>query len=383
MTQSSKVSFTVLKCHNDSYIGVASLNKPAALNALDSDMIELLSNQLTQWQDAPHIAMVLLDSELDKAFCAGGDVVTMYHAMRSNTGDAAPLAVQDFFTHEYQLDYLIHHYRKPLLVWGHGIVMGGGLGLMAGASHRIVTQTSRIAMPEITIGLYPDVGGSYFLNTMPAGCGLFLGLSGASINATDALYCQLADYVMAQQDKPAFLQALCAIDWQSEAQANHQLLSALCLNMQTQDVLPPANLIRYQPLFNELASCLTVEAVEQCILSCESAQDSWFSKAQKTLQNGSPISKHLVFEQLQRGQDLSLADCFKMELVMSCRCASLGEFEEGVRALLVDKDNTPQWLYPCTEAVPREVIEAFFVSPWPAEQHPLASLGADLKQQAG
>lgn len=383
MTQLSKVSFTELKCHNDSYIGVASLNKPEALNALDSDMVALLYHQLVSWQDAPHIAMVLLDSPLDKAFCAGGDVVAMYHAMRGNTSDAAPAAVQDFFSQEYQLDFLIHSYSKPFVVWGHGIVMGGGLGLMAGASYRIVTQTSRIAMPEITIGLYPDVGGSYFLNKMPAGCGLFLGLSGASINASDALFCQLADYVIAQQDKNAFVQALCAIDWQNEPQANHQLLSSLCEAKHNPDVLPSGNLQPYQTLFGQLASCLTVEAVEQRILAHECGQDSWFVKAQKTLQNGSPISKHLVFEQLQRGKHLNLADSFRMELVMSCHCAQLGEFEEGVRALLVDKDNAPQWLYPHTESVPRDVVERFFVSPWQAEQHPLASLGADLTQQAG
>jgi enoyl-CoA hydratase/carnithine racemase len=129
--------------------------------------------------------MVILQGEGDRAFCAGGDVVAMYHAMQANP-NTVPASLQDFFTREYQLDYLIHNYKKPLLVWGNGIVMGGGLGLMSGASHRVVTESARIAMPEITIGLYPDVGGSWFLNQMPECCGVFFGLTGASINARDA-----------------------------------------------------------------------------------------------------------------------------------------------------------------------------------------------------
>ena len=190
-------------------------------------------------------------------------------------------------------------------------------------------------------------------------------------------------YALVVSRKNAFVQSLVASDWQNNANHNHQLLSALCEAKHNPDGLPPGNLEHYQTLFDQLVACHTVEAVEQRILAHDCGQDSWFVKAQKTLQKGSTLTKHLVFEQLKRGKTMSLADCFRMELVMSCQCAKLGEFEEGVRALLVDKDNAPQWLYPQTESVPRDVIESFFESPWQAEQHPLANLGADLKQQAG
>lgn len=119
--------------------------------------------------------------------------------MKSHPGEYAP-AIEDYFTREYKLDYLIHTFNKPFIVWGNGIVMGGGLGMMVGASHRVVTESSRIAMPEISIGLYPDVGGTFFLNKMPDNCGLFLGLTGASINAADAKYTGLADFFI-QADK--------------------------------------------------------------------------------------------------------------------------------------------------------------------------------------
>jgi len=383
MTEQIKVLFELINCHNGTSLGVASLNKPKALNALDGDMIGLLTEQLELWKDDPSIAMVILDSHLDKAFCAGGDVVAMYKAMSENNTNHVPAGLLDFFAREYQLDYLIHTYAKPILVWGHGIVMGGGLGLMSGASHRIVTETSRIAMPEISIGLYPDVGGSYFLNKMPAGCGLFLGLTGASINASDALYCQLADYIIPHANKATFIQKLQNTDWQNDAQVNHLLLYALCRESEDKSILPTANLVIYQSLFSDLATYSNVAQVQQHILSMDRAEDKWFNKAQNTLKAGSNITKHLVFEQLKRGQGQSLADCFKMELVMSCHCGTVGEFQEGVRALLVDKDNNPQWLYASIDAVPAAVIEGFFESPWSAEQHPLAKLGRSPQQQAG
>jgi enoyl-CoA hydratase/carnithine racemase len=380
MTEPKKVLFSLLPSQNGCSIGLATLNKPQALNALDRDMIDLLIPQLLAWQADPLVCMVILDSPLDKAFCAGGDVVAMYQAMVTNQSEHSPSDLQDFFSKEYQLDYLIHNYQKPFLVWGNGIVMGGGLGLMSGASHRIVTETSRIAMPEISIGLYPDVGGSYFLNLMPAGCGLFLGLTGASINATDALYCQLADYIIPHANKKRFIESLQQLEWQMDEQVNHLLVDAQCQAHEDKAVLPSANIVNYQTLCTQLTSCSQVAEVEQSILSLDNTQDPWLARAQKTLKAGSNITKHLVFEQLKRGVGLSLADCFRMELVMSCHCGTVGEFQEGVRALLVDKDNQPHWLYTNIDAVPSDVIEAFFVSPWSSEEHPLASLDNSPQQ---
>jgi hypothetical protein len=190
------------------------------------------------------------------------------------------------------------------------------------------------------------------------------------------LYCQLADYVIPHHNKAPFIAKLQQVDWQSDDQVNHLLLYAQCRANEDKSVLPGANLINYQVFCTQLAACIGVEEVQQRILSLDSNQDAWLCKAQKTLKNGSNVTKYLVFEQLKRGAALTLAECFRMELVMSCHCGTLGEFQEGVRALLVDKDNQPKWLYTNINDVPAEVIEAFFVSPWTSESHPLASLGA-------
>lgn len=378
MTEQNKVLFTLLPTHQGDNIGVATLNKPQALNALDGDMVALLIPQLLAWQGDKSVCMVVLHSDLDKAFCAGGDVVAMHNAIVTEASQEAPQALQDFFREEYRLDYLIHTYIKPILVWGHGIVMGGGLGLMAGGSHRIVTENSRIAMPEVSIGLYPDVGGSYFLNRMPLGSGLFLGLTGANINATDALYCQLADYFMPQDNKQRLFDKLVAADWQGQSPANHHILDAICLNLQDKHLLPLGHLEAQQPMLTQLASFSDVSTTVNHILALESADDQWLARAQKTLAAGSPISMHLVFEQLQQGATLSLADCFRMELAMSCRCGEVGEFQEGVRALLVDKDHQPHWLYSNVEEVPANVIASFFASRWVTQEHPLANFNLNF-----
>jgi len=200
-------------------------------------MVALLYPKLVTWQQQQNIAAVFLQGQGDKAFCAGGDIVHLYSAMKNsamtNSASAGNIAdklkednkfapeIEDYFTQEYQLDFLIHTFNKPFIVWGSGIVMGGGLGMLVGASHRVVTESSRIAMPEISIGLFPDVGASYFLNKMPSGCGLFLALIGATINAADAKYCQLADYFVEQEHKDNLLTELKMINWGETVPLNH------------------------------------------------------------------------------------------------------------------------------------------------------------------
>tara|TARA_R110002153_G_scaffold940_10_gene4308 strand:+ start:5805 stop:6959 length:1155 start_codon:yes stop_codon:yes gene_type:complete len=364
-------------------IGHATLNKAAALNALDLQMIRLLTPQLEKWQQDPMIAMVFLDGSGERAFCAGGDIVSMYKSMQASQADketseaANKLALQEFFTEEYQLDYLIHTFCKPLLVWGNGIIMGGGLGLMSGGSHRVVTETSRIAMPEISIGLYPDVGGSYFLNQMPAGNGLFLGLTGASINATDALYSHLADYFVPQDAKATLFARLLSANWQEELL--HQTLTSICDDFHSLHFgqLPQGNLQENQQWLTTLAAQTDVVAAVDYIMSANAGDNKWLNKAQKTLSAGSPITANLVFEQLQRGKDMSLAACFQMELGLSCKCGEFGEFQEGVRALMIDKDHQPNWRYKSVEQVPQATIDYFFADIWSQDSHPLAQLNAD------
>jgi enoyl-CoA hydratase/carnithine racemase len=372
---SDSVTFLERKTSCGKKIGHASLNRPAALNALNLDMIQLLSAQLVAWEKDPAITVVIIDGSGEKAFCAGGDVVAMHTAMAQNPG-AIPARLEAFFTQEYQLDHLIHTYSKPIAVWANGIVMGGGLGLLSGASHRIVTNSSRLAMPEISIGLYPDVGGSWFLNNMPSGCGLFLGLTGASINAADALYVNLADYYVSDSARDQWLEQLENTKWSDDPDTNRAQVSIVCSehHLGHQTTLPDGNISRHQDVITPLAAMHSAAEVANAIAKLESADDKWLRRAQQTLSAGSPITANLVFAQLQKGQSLTLAECFQMELVLSCHCGEFGEFQEGVRALMVDKDKNPAWRYPSIGAVPAEIVVWFFASPWPESDHPLANL---------
>jgi enoyl-CoA hydratase/carnithine racemase len=382
-SENAPVIFDELTTENGFKIGHATLTKPASLNALDLPMINLLTPQLEKWQQDPKIAMVILDGSGERAFCAGGDIVSMYKSMqdwgavKENPDANNSYALQNFFTQEYQLDHLIHMFSKPILVWGNGIIMGGGLGLMSGGSHRVVTETSRIAMPEISIGLYPDVGGSYFLNKMPAGCGLFLGLTGAFINAADAIYSNLADYFVPHDAQQTLFDRLLAANWQPDVL--HQTLSSICDDFHTlhSEQLPQGNLIEYQDWFTSLATKTDASQAAEYIMSVNAEDNKWLSKAQKTLSAGSPITANLVFEQLTRGKDMTLAECFQMELGLSCKCGEFGEFQEGVRALLIEKDHQPNWRFKSVDQVPKDTIDYFFENIWSLNAHPLAHLGVN------
>ncbi len=368
------VTFQELNCENGNKIAVATLNSPRSLNALSGEMIDLLYPKLKLWQTQNDIVAVFLQGEGEKAFCAGGDIVHMYNDMMEHTGDFSP-GIEEYFTKEYQLDYLIHTFSKPFIVWGNGIVMGGGLGLMVGGSHRVVTESSRIAMPEISIGLYPDVGGSYFLNRMPNNCGLFLGLTGASINAADAKYCHLADHFVANTYKEAFIELLTQLDWQESIALNHGMLSDLLSGFEqdSANLLPESKLTEHKTLIEQITSFDSLKDIVSKILAVE-CEDKWFSRAQSSLKHGSALSASLAYQQLQFGKSLSLADCFRMELNLSVKSGQFGEFVEGVRALLIDKDNNPKWHFDSVDVVDKKVVNWFFESKWSQSKHPLVHL---------
>lgn len=382
MTQT--VLFEEAPCANEKSIGIAMLNNPKALNALNLDMVGVLLDKFADWDADNNVAMVFLHSDIEKAFCAGGDVVSMYNEMKRKnplgkfnptaTDKDIPTQIQSFFELEYRLDYLIHTYSKPIIVWGNGIVMGGGLGLFSGASHRIVTQNSRIAMPEVSIGLYPDVGGSWFLNKMPDGCGLFLGMTGASVFAADAIYLSLADHLIDNEKKSLLLESILSQQWSGSSQSSHRELTKLCISFSSKVNDDDSHIAAQQSLLTELAKSESAQGYCDALLNIDATDDAWLVKAQDSMKYGSPVTLNLVFQQLIRGKSLSLADCFKMELIMSCRCATFGEFQEGVRALLVDKDRQPKWWVTSPEKLTDEVMTTFFTSPWVHNQHPLENL---------
>ena len=374
---SEQVLFSTLQTPSTKRIGVATLNIEKALNALNLNMVQLLAAQLSAWQNDDSIVAVILDGAGEKAFCAGGDVRAIHQASIASPGEVTQSATE-FFSQEYQLDYLLHTFGKPVIVWGDGIVMGGGLGLMAGASHRIVTERSRIAMPEVTIGLYPDVGGSYFLNRMPGKSGLFLGMTAYNMSASDALYVGIGNYYLNSDHKATLLAKLPQLDWQDDADTNHQLLSDMLQSISVDGLAQAgvSQLEQHQSLIDELmtGSLVDIQTKVQQLQQHVLADKPWLAKALKTMQAGSPISLSLVHLQSSFSSELSLAQCFKLELGLSVNCCAKADFSEGVRALLIDKDRNPKWLFSDVAAIPDGFVASLLQSPWEESLHPLKDL---------
>lgn len=372
--QSNSVVFQTLGTLSGKLVGVATLNMEKALNALNLEMIQALTRQLSAWAQDDSIAMVVLDGAGEKAFCAGGDVRALYHASKETPGEVTDMA-RVFFTDEYHLDHLLHTFDKPVLVWGDGIVMGGGLGLMAGASHRIVTEKSRIAMPEVTIGLYPDVGGSYFLNRMPGHIGRFLGMTAYNMNSADAYFVGLGNHYLNSDDKQPLFDALASIDWEGDIGVNHSKLNALLEAMTSRCSIKMGEsvLALHQALIDQLMEG-DLSQIMARVAAYETDQP-WLERALNTMLAGSPLSLHLVYEQSRLGTELSLEQVFQRELGMSCNCCAIGDFVEGVRALLIDKDRQPKWKYASVDTVDAQAVTQLLTSPWPEDLHPLAKLG--------
>jgi enoyl-CoA hydratase/carnithine racemase len=373
------VLFEERKAANGARIGVARLNVEKTLNALSLDMIDLLGPQFDGWAADEGIALIILEAAGEKAFSAGADLHRMHKTMLEHHASPARDDIRGneyaaaFFGREYRLDYRIHTWPKPVLCWGHGIVMGGGVGLMSGASHRVVTPESRVAMPEITIGLFPDVGGSWLLGRMPGSTGLFLGLTGARFQAADALFVGLADYCIAQSDKTEVMAALLVQPWTRARADNDRLLTAL-LRSKAQANPAPGPVRRHLDLIGELCASGDLHQTVAAITALKTG-DSWLDRAAATLAAGSPSTAGLTFELLRRARHLSLADVFRMEFVAALRCAQRPDLAEGIRALLIDKDQKPRWQPPALSGVTPQWIGEYFDSPWKAGQHPLADLG--------
>ena len=386
------VIFEELLCVDGSKIGVAQLNAPKVLNGLSLEMTRLLSKKLKIWAQDSNIALVIFRGAGDKAFCAGGDLHSLHQSMTKNTSNnpVNNSYAATFFAEEYALDYRIHTYPKPILMWGDGIVMGGGMGLMMGASHRVVTETTRMAMPEISIGLFPDVGGTWLLNRLPGNAGLFLGLTGAQLGANDALFAGMADYHIRRETWTKMLDILKDKNWKNVSDTNTSMFSKADLAdlAHNHDQLhlalatiatEPDPLIKplqeHFPLIRQACGGVDLERIVTRILKLSDHQDPWLQRAAKTLAHGAPGSARLTFELLNHNKLLSLAEVYRVEWVAGLMAASHGDFAEGIRALLIDKDKQPKWNPPKLEQADEQWVQKFFSLPFPAEQHPLYRLG--------
>ncbi|WP_375057238.1 enoyl-CoA hydratase/isomerase family protein [Zobellella sp. DQSA1] len=354
-------------------IGRLVLDNPRSLNALSLEMIERMLPQLAAWRRDEGLVAVLLEGEGSRAFCAGGDVVGLYRAITS-ARELGPLddlglgpvpePAARFFEQEYRLDYSLHRYPKPVICWGGGIVMGGGLGLFNGSQQRIVTESSRLAMPEVTIALYPDVGGSWFLNRLPPGLGEFIALTGCQLNASDSHWLGLANRTIATSLRAELLSRLRELaDWQDPAAAVGRVLQQL--EAASYDVFAdqPSPLREHQDAIRRLMDrdCLADRVA--AILEADFGSP-WFERARQSLAAGSPLAIRVIAEQLRRCRHSSLAEVFRRELALSVQLCRYREFAEGVRARLIDKDNNPDWTFGTLAEVDEALLAALFDTPW-------------------
>jgi enoyl-CoA hydratase/carnithine racemase len=354
--------------------GLITLNRPKALNALSLPMLRELLSTLQAWRDDPAVLLVAIrgsnkvgrpgtPESLFGGFCAGGDLRFFHQAALA--GDPS---LEDFFTIEYTLNQLIHDYPKPYIAFLDGIVMGGGMGISQGAKVRIVTEHTKMAMPETNVGLFPDVGGGYFLSRCPGHVGEYLALTGEVIGADDAIRFGLADVKLEAARLPALWDALAAQAFQHSAQVEAWLASNLI-----------AACARPDWAGGQFDHFFSLPDMLQIIRALEAAEGDWARKTAATLRKRSPLMLHVTLEQIRRARSMTLADDLRMERGMMHHCFYLrpgdrSETVEGIRALVIDKDYEARWKPAKIEKITPDMVAPFFESPWTAETHPLRGL---------
>lgn len=371
VVQDSSVELLEHKLPSGLVLAQATLNVQATLNSLSLAMIRQLDAALRSWAIRDDIAAVVLTGSGDKAFCAGGDIQALYFAMQQNHqhGEQVDRYPFEFFAQEYRLDYLIHTYNKPVICIGHGIVMGGGMGIFSAAKFRVLTETSKLALPEITIGLFPDAGASWSLSRMAAHQALFLGMTGSHLNPTDALTVGLGTHVVPQNERAGLLTALTTLPFTVDADSNEGLIVGLldalpCVTLPDGEIHQvPEHSIDYTDLASQTQHLFTLQG-----------KSPWIDRGLGNLRKGCPTTAGIVLEQLHRCKDTSLADMFRMEYNIASHCAINTDFAEGVRALLIDKDGAPRWRYTDLQTLPRAHVLSHFEAL--ESPHPLADLGA-------
>lgn len=354
-------------------IGLITLNRPKALNALSLEMVRDLRSLLTGWLTNSDVEAVAIRGSNKEgpfgAFCAGGDIRFFHEAAINNDP-----ALEDFFTEEYSLNHLIFTYPKPYIAFMDGIVMGGGMGISQGAMLRIVTERSKLAMPETNIGLFPDVGGGHFLAHCPGASGEYLALTGQLMLGADALAVDLADAVVNSADMPTLWDALT----NDSSIPVAQRVEDLHRNTEVPGEIPTPAWLNAS-----IDRIFALETINEIAAALEDENSDWAAQTLDVLHKRSPLMLHVVLKQIRTGRDLSLEDDLRMErdLVHHCfhtehlgRSGHSSETVEGIRALAIDKDHSPIWKPAHIEDVTPDMVEPFFVSPWTAKTHPLADL---------
>ena len=356
-------------------VGLITLNRAKALNALSLDMVRGITKVLSAWQHDPRVQAVAMrgmgKESAFGAFCAGGDIRFFHQAALA--GDPR---LEDFFTEEYRLNHLIHHYPKPCIVFMDGIVMGGGMGLAQGAKLRIATERTKMAMPETMIGLFPDVGGGYFLSRCQGALGEYLGLTGQMLNGAEAVFAGLADVLCDSSQLNALWTQLPAVDWTQPVEALKNFTSPFAQATQTAQGAKP---VWWSSDVNHAFEAADLQGIAKLL------QATGHTQALEALHKRSPLMLAVTLEQIRKARHMNLSDELRMERDMVRhsfhpqhlnRTPSQSDTVEGIRALAVDKDHAPRWSPAHIDEVTPEMVTPFFTSPWPAAAHPLRDLQA-------
>ena len=323
-------------------VGRLTLNRPQALHALTTNMIALLTDALLAWRDDPAIELVLLDHSGDRGFCAGGDIRML---AESGAGDGA--AAREFFFTEYRLNDLLHGYPKPGVAIMDGVTMGGGVGLSRPCRYRVATERTTFAMPETGIGLFPDVGGGWYLPRVPDHIGLWLALTGARIKAADCELVGVAtDYIESKD----------VADLKAAIVADPAAVETILTEFEADAGRPP--LANHQ---DEIARLFAGDSVEAIVAALAAADTDWAHEQLKVLATKSPQTLKVAFRQLKLGgRARTFAENMAMEYRIGARVVQRHDFLEGVRAVIVEKDNAPRWSPPTLQSVGDNLLDAIF-----------------------
>ena len=322
-------------------LGLITLNRPNALNALTLGMVREIHPKLKSWEDNESIKTIAVTASGDKAFCAGGDIRALYDWGKSGDENAT-----GFYYEEYQLNQLIKSLRKPYVSLVNGIVMGGGVGVSVHGSHRIAGENYSFAMPETGIGLFPDVGGSYFLSRLKYNSGMYLALTGSRIKASDAIELGIAEYYIESKNYKGILSQL------SAGESPDTILSSYNFNI--------PSLIA--PNFQQINELFGGDTIEEIFEKLETNKSDFSQKTLNTLKSKSPTSLKITFKQIREGSKLDFEECLRMEYRMVSKVMSDHDFYEGVRAIIIDKDNNPRWSPSSIREVTEENIDKFFMN---------------------
>lgn len=331
------------------------LARPKALNALNLDMVRAITPKVVAWNTDPSTSVILMDGAGDKAFCAGGDVVDVAKSGRGGPDgkgtDGGQLS-RDFFREEYILDHMLARLSKPYVALIDGITMGGGVGISLPADFRVATERTLYAMPETAIGLFPDVGGSFYLSRLQGQLGMYLALTGARLKGEDLLRAGIATHYIESKNLTSLISELESLSVDSSTDDVKAILDKF-----DNSTGAPAS---FEANIEEINEVFGAQSLDDLIQQLENLDSDWARKQLATIKSMSPTSLHLTFKQLRLGASMSLEDCFQMEYRMTQGCMRGVDFYEGIRALLIDKDKNPKWDPATIDEVPAETIEDHF-----------------------